>query len=79
MYIGIGEAKRAIDALRRALSYDPAREDLHQELVASLVKLGRHKEAKEQISECVRLLREELGVEPTAETQRLYRGIVAAG
>ena len=77
IYSTLGEAKRAIDVLRRALSYDPGREDLHHDLIVNLVKLGRHKEAKEQISDCMRLLRDELGVEPTAETQRLYRTIVS--
>ena len=63
-------------ALRRALACDYSREDLHNELVRNLVRFRRHKEAHEQISDCVRYLREEMGVEPSAETQRLLHSLV---
>lgn len=68
----LGEAKRAIDAFRRALTYDPSREDLHDELIRCLIRQRRHNEARDQVRECVRYLREEVGVEPGSETQRLY-------
>ena len=77
IYRTLGETKHAINALRRALSRDPSLEDLQHELIQCLVQLGRHKEAKEQVSDCVRFLRDDLGVEPTQETMRLYRSIVA--
>jgi two-component SAPR family response regulator len=75
-YLTLGEGKRAMYALRRALAYDYSREDLHTELVRCLIRFRRHKEANEQICDCVRYLREELGVEPSAETQRLFHSLV---
>ncbi|MGD0026792.1 MAG: BTAD domain-containing putative transcriptional regulator, partial [Xanthobacteraceae bacterium] len=75
-HLTLGEGKRAMYALRRALAYDFSREDLHNELVRCLIRFRRHKEAYEQICECVRYLRDELGVEPSAETQRLFHSLV---
>ncbi len=75
-YLTLGEGKRAMYVLRRALAYDYSREDLQNELVRCLVRFRRHKEASEQISDCVRYLREEMGVEPSAETQRLLHSLV---
>lgn len=75
IYLTLGEAKRAIDAFRRALAYDPSREDLHGELIRCLMRQRRYNEAKDQVRECVRYLREEVGVEPGSETQRLYHAL----
>lgn len=75
-YLTLGDAKRAVDALRRALVHDPSREDLQHELIRCLVRLKRFREAKEQVFECVRYLREELGVAPSAETDALYHSLV---
>lgn len=75
IYLTLGEAKRATEALRRALAYDPSREDLHNELIRCLVRQRRYKEAKDQVSECIRHLREEVGVEPTSETLRLHHSL----
>lgn len=75
IYLTLGEAKRAIDAFRRALAYDPSREDLHGELIRCLMRHRRYNEAKDQVRACVRYLREEVGVEPGSETQRLYHAL----
>ena len=76
-YLTLGDAKKAIHTLRRALIHDPSREDLHQELIRCLVRLKRYREAKEQVSECVRYLRKELGVAPSSETEALYLSLFA--
>jgi DNA-binding SARP family transcriptional activator len=78
-YLTLGDAKKAIHALRRALAHDPSREDLHQELIRCLVRLKRYQEAKEQVCDCVRHLREDLGVAPSSETQALYHSLVNMG
>ncbi len=75
-YLTLGEAKKAIHTLRRALIFDPSREDLHQELIRCLVRLKHYREAKEQVRDCVRYLREDLGVAPSAETETLYHTLV---
>lgn len=79
IYLTLGEARRAIDALRRALIYDPSREDLHNELIRCLVQQRRYNEAKDQVRECVLHLRETVGVEPSSETQRLYHALFNTG
>lgn len=78
-YLTLGDAKKAIHALRRALAHDPSREDLHQELIRCLVRLKRYQEAKEQVCVCMRHLREDLGVAPSSETQTLYHSLVNMG
>lgn len=75
-YLTLGDAKKAIHTLRRALVHDPSREDMHQELIRCLVRLKRYREAKEQVCDCVRHLREDLGVAPSADTQALYHSLV---
>lgn len=75
IYLTLGETRQAIDTLRRALTYDSSREDLHNELIRCLMRQRRYNEAKDQVRECVRQLREEVGVEPSSETQRLYHSL----
>lgn len=75
-YLTLGDAKKAVHTLRRALVHDPSREDLHQELIRCLVRLKRYQEAREQVCDCVRHLREDLGVAPSSETQTLYHSLV---
>jgi DNA-binding SARP family transcriptional activator len=75
-YLTLGDAKQAIQTLRRALTHDPSREDMHQELIRCLVRLKRYQEAREQVRDCVRHLREDLGVAPSSETQALYHSLV---
>ncbi len=75
-YLTLGDAKQAIQTLRRALIHDPSREDMHQELIRCLVRLKRYQEAGEQVRDCVRHLREDLGVTPSSETQALFHSLV---
>lgn len=75
-YLTLGDVKQAINTLRRALIHDPSREDMHLELIRCLVRVKRYQEAKEQVGDCVRHLREDLGVAPSSETQALYHSLV---
>lgn len=68
-----GQVDRGVGWLRRGLSTDPLREDLHQALIRSLVTLGRRHEARVQYEACVRVLRDELHAEPLPETRQLER------
>ena len=77
-------AKRA--ALRHAwrqLALDPWREESHQQVMRLLARCGRRSEALAQYEACRRVLAQELGVEPGAETTRLYEqirdGVLASG
>lgn len=68
-----GDVEQGIALLRRGLTVNPCREDLHQALIQTLADFGRRREALEQYQVCVRALREELGVEPLPATLRLER------
>lgn len=71
LWIAEGDALRGVAWLRRGLLADPLREDVHRKLIRALIALGRRPEALEQYDVCVRLLRDELGVDPLPETRQL--------
>jgi len=70
-----GAFEEAIDWYRRALEVDPLREDLHRRVMQAYTRAGRRSAALAQYRRCRKMLREELGVEPSAETQGLYQRI----
>ncbi|MBX3055816.1 MAG: tetratricopeptide repeat protein [Anaerolineae bacterium] len=60
---------------RRSLALDNWREEAHRLLMRLLALDGRRSDALAQFESCRRLLAENLGVEPTAETVALYEAI----
>lgn len=74
-YIQLGEYGPAIEHCRRWLSMDPLHEPAHRQLMRAYALGGQHTAALRQFDECVRLLKEELGVEPEPETIDLYEAI----
>ncbi len=70
---GAGEA--AITCARRWLQLDPLHEPAHRALMQLYAQSGQHAAALRQYRECVRVLDEELGVPPLAETTQLYEAI----
>jgi WD40 repeat protein/serine/threonine protein kinase/DNA-binding SARP family transcriptional activator len=70
-----GKYKRAIGCAQRWLSLDPLREAAHRSLMRLYAWDGDRAAALRQYQECVQVLAEELGVEPAAETVRLYEQI----
>ncbi|MFW6070456.1 MAG: protein kinase domain-containing protein [bacterium] len=60
---------------RRWLSLDPLHEAAHRQLMALYAHAGQQAAALRQYEECARLLDEELGVAPEAETRELYNAI----
>ena len=60
---------------RRSLIFDNWREEAHRQLMHLLALDGRRSDALAQFEICRRLLAENLGVEPTAETVALYETI----
>jgi LuxR family maltose regulon positive regulatory protein len=64
---------RSLHYAQRILRDDPFREDVHSIMMRAHAALGNRVAVREQYEELRRLLREELGVEPTGETQRVYR------
>ena len=67
-----GTAAEGIAAAQRLLAEDPWREEAHRQLMALLAASGQRSAALSQYEICRRVLAEELGVEPAAETRALY-------
>jgi ATP/maltotriose-dependent transcriptional regulator MalT len=80
--IGVGrchearrEFQRAIDWYRLALGVNELREDVHRRIMHCYTKAGRRSEALAQYHRCREILRQELDIEPSAETRGLYERI----
>ncbi len=63
--------KQAIQICRNALAYDPTREQFHRAIIKYLLMEGRNVDAMQQYKECERILDEEVGLEPSEETNHL--------
>ena len=63
---------------RHQLALEPWREEAHQQLMQALASLGERTAALAQYDTCRATLAEELGVEPSPETNRLAQRIRAA-
>jgi len=70
-----GRYDEAIEALRRGLETDNLREDFHRRLMRAYALKGQPEEAIAQYRRCVRILQQELGIEPEPETERLFQAI----
>jgi DNA-binding SARP family transcriptional activator len=77
-----GETERAIETASRLLHLDPLHETAARQLMRLYVESGRRASALQIYRELSARLRDELGVEPEAETRRAYaeaeRGSAAA-
>lgn len=60
---------------RRQVELEPWREEAHYQLMRLFVRSGQRSAALAQYEMCRRTLADELGVEPSEPTQRLYRRI----
>lgn len=78
-HLAHGEFAPAIDYTRRLLALEPWQEEAHQQLMHLLAHSGQRSAALAQYEVCRRVLAEELGVEPSAETQQLFERLKAAG
>ncbi len=76
---GRGGYGAALAVARRQLTMDPWREEVHRQVMRILSFIGERSAAMIQYETCRRLLAEELGVEPEAETTSLYKRIRDAG
>jgi predicted ATPase/DNA-binding SARP family transcriptional activator len=70
-----GDLASGIEAARHLLSLEPWHEEGHRQLMWLLAAGGQRTAALAQYDICLRLLQEELGVEPAAETTALYQAI----
>jgi len=70
-----GEYGPAAEYARQQLEREPWREEAHRQLMLALALSGERGEALAQYEACRRVLAEELGAEPSDETQALRDGI----
>jgi predicted ATPase len=74
-----GATPAALRWAERQLQLDPWREEAHRQLMRALALSGRRSDALAQYETCRKLLADELGVAPGAETQALYQQIKEGG
>jgi DNA-binding SARP family transcriptional activator len=75
IYEAEGTYDRARHYAQRQLSLEPWREEAHRQLMRALALGGQRGAALAQYETCCRLLAEELGAEPHADTTALYQRI----
>ncbi|MCJ7548151.1 MAG: tetratricopeptide repeat protein, partial [Anaerolineae bacterium] len=73
-----GEVERASHYARRQVELEPWREEAHRQLMRLLLYGGQRSAALAQYETCTRILGDELGVVPSAETRALYELIASA-
>jgi len=73
-----GDTTLAIALARDALAIAPFRESGHRRLMRALAAAGDRAEALRVYEQCRVLLRDELGVDPSAETQAVYSELLTA-
>ncbi len=71
------DATRALKYVRKALDHDPWREDLYQIALRCQIATGQRSAAVETFFTCKDKLGEELGLDPSRETARLYDQVLA--
>ena len=74
-----GDLAAALESARRLVAADPLREEGHVAVIRLLGLSGHRSEALQHYGLLARLLDEELGTEPAAETQRLHEEIRSGG
>jgi len=74
--LGQKEWPRALQLASQILRDDPYREDIHCLVMRTHAAQGNRAAVKEQYETLRALLRKELGIEPAAETQKIYRGLI---
>jgi DNA-binding SARP family transcriptional activator len=72
-----GEYRFALHYARRLVAVEPLSEEAHRELIRLFALLGQRNRALAQYEELVSRLRDDLGVEPLAETRVLHESILA--
>lgn len=72
-----GDLEGGLVHARRLAADDEFNEAAHRRVMRVAVLLGRHHEAIRQFEECRRILADELGTRPSAETMALYEATLA--
>ncbi len=78
-YLRRGEYGPAQTYALRQIALAPYREEAHRQLMRILARTGQRSAALAQYQTCRRIVAEEFGVEPSPQTQALYKRIRSAG
>lgn len=70
-----GDYAKAIELARRQLEIDPWREETHRDLMLAYAFNGQRADALAQFEKCRQILRDALGIDPSAETRALWTQI----
>ncbi len=70
------EWQRSLHLAHQILHEDPFREDIYCMIMRAHAALGNRVAVKEQYENLVRLLHKELGVEPAADTKKVYQELL---
>jgi len=76
LYASRGSLQDAVEAYQHLVALDPYREPAHRELMRCHYRLGDRVAAIKQYQTCVQILRDDLGLSPTPETEELYLQII---
>jgi LuxR family maltose regulon positive regulatory protein len=71
------EWSRSLQLAQQILGDDQFREDVHCMIMRAHAALGNRAAVKDQYEHLRRVLRKELGVEPAAETQKIFKGLMS--
>ncbi len=71
------QVARAASLLREALTHEPLRDDLNQQLMQALHRLGRRNEIVELYQRYVRALADDLGLDPPDHLRELYGRLIS--
>ena len=74
-YLETGEFHTGVQHATRILEIDPLMEEAHYQLMLLLVHSGQRGAALKQYETCVRILKDELDIEPSDETNILFQQI----
>jgi DNA-binding SARP family transcriptional activator len=72
-----GEYRFGVHYARRLVTLEPLSEEAHRDLMRLCALAGQRSRALAHYEELLKVLRDELGVEPLAETRRLYESILS--
>ena len=78
MQAAAGRHQAAAASFRKAVAHEPLNESAHRELMNCWARLGETARAVRHYEELAGALREQVGVAPAAETEALYRRLLAA-
>jgi two-component SAPR family response regulator len=78
MQAAAGRHQAAAAVFRKAVAHEPLNESAHRELMNCWARLGETARAVRHYEELAGVLRRQVGVAPAAETEALYRRLLAA-